>query len=225
MNQKKEEQDLAAQERVLLVESQYLGSINYFARLVHHPKVWIERCEHFIKSTYRNRCYIATPQGRQRLTVPLQKGKGQRRSITNIQISYHENWRKLHWDSMCYAYRSSPYFEYYEDHFYPFYHDPKKTHLLDLNQELTLLILELINAKVDISFTDHFAKSYPENEVLDFRSVIHPKVGLENNDAAFKHPQYHQVFEEKTGFIPYLSIVDLLFAKGPQSLEVLKEAL
>ncbi len=210
--------------RTLLIETQYLPPIYSIARMIYHGKVLIEQHEHFIKSTYRNRCYIATPNGRQRMSLPLANGKGQRRVMEKVQIAYSEQWQKIHWDTICYAYRSSPYFEYYEDHFEPFYqqHYPN---LIDFNTQLLALILQLIGAEIVLEKTSSFQKKYDDTDILDFRSVVHPKKEQEKQDSLFTPPVYHQVFEEKIGFLPHLSIIDLLFAEGPQTLGILKAAM
>lgn len=209
--------------KTLLIESQYLGSIHYFARLLHHGQVLIEKQEHYMKASYRNRCYIAMPTGKLLLSVPLQKGrnKQRRRCMKNVKIAYSYKWRKQHWKSLAAAYRSSPYFEFYEDDFEPFF-QKKYTYLFDLNEELTHLILGLLQADVQINYTQAFEKQYDDKKYLDFRSAILPSPKKQQIDSLFTPPTYQQVFENYTGFLPNLSIVDLLFAEGPNASMFLK---
>ena len=129
-----------------------------------------------------------------------------------------------HWNTLCSSYRSSPYFEFYEDDFYPFFHQ-KYDFLLDYNQQLLQLVIGLINAPINISYTESFEKKYDEREYLDFRSVIHPNPVKAGKDEWFAPPVYHQVFQEKIGFFQNMSIVDLLFAQGPRAINTLKAAI
>lgn len=212
------------QPNTLIIESQYLGSIHYYARLLHHKTVWIEQEEHYEKGTYRNRCHIVMPDGLLRLSIPLEKGKHQRRPMKDIRISYNDNWQKLHWRSLETAYRSSPYFEYYEDDFQPFY-TKKYDYLIDFNQKLCTLILGLLEEKISLSFTNSFEKKYSSTDYTDFRSFIHPKPNKQQIDPLFTPPTYHQVFENKLPFVPNLSIIDLLFAEGPQTASILRQSI
>lgn len=213
----------------LVIETQYLGTVQYYARLLHHKNVLIEQAEKFAKSTYRNRCYIATADGELRLSIPLFNGKDQRKTIKDIKISYDHAWQRLHWHSLTAAYRSSPYFEFYEDDFYPFYHK-KFTYLLDFNQQLCALILKALQADVDINYTQKFRKLYDEQQFLDFRSAIHPNPRKARKELAYQKaatyitPTYQQVFDDKLPFMPEVSIVDLLFNEGPNSATLLKNA-
>ena len=217
---------MITEQKTLLIESQYAGNIQYYARMLHHEKVLIEQWEHYQKASYRNRCYIAMPNGPMRLSIPLVKGRQSRRTIKEMKISYEWDWQKQHWNSLTAAYRSSPYFEYYEDDLEPFY-SQKMVYLMDFNRQLRDFILKAINAQsmVNISYTDRFEKSYDADKVLDFRSVLLPNKSQESKDTLFECPVYHQVFEKKTGFIPNLSIFDLLFSEGPKALLTLKEAI
>jgi len=209
----------------LLIETQYLGNIEYYARLTHHKTVLLEQHEHYVKSTYRNRCYIAMPDGPLRLSVPLARSRYQRRAIKDVRIDYSYAWQRLHWNSLCTAYRSSPYFEYYEDTFYPYYHKPFDF-LLDFNQQLCAEIVELLQLPVQVNNTKSFQKSYaPEANICDFRSVIHPRKTHAIGNPKYVSPTYHQVFENKIGFLPNLSIIDLLFAEGPNAVARLQDAI
>ncbi|MEZ4883107.1 MAG: WbqC family protein [Chitinophagales bacterium] len=210
----------------LLIESQYVGNIHYYARLLHHGKVLIEQCEHFQKATYRNRCHIAMPDGQLRLSIPLKRGRSQRQTMKDMKISYDEEWQKHHWNSLKSAYRSSPYFEYYEDDLLPIY-TQKMVYLMDFNQHLNNFILTALHAQnlIEITFTEEFHKIYDSSKVIDFRSFIQPNPSKEKQDPLFETPVYHQVFETKTGFLPNLSVLDLLFSEGPNSLEILKNSI
>ncbi|MGB0932530.1 MAG: WbqC family protein, partial [Chitinophagales bacterium] len=148
---------MTTENKTLLIESQYAGTIQYYARMLHHGKVLVEKYEHFQKATYRNRCYIAMPDGKMRLSIPMEKGRSHRRTIKDMKISYEWDWQKHHWNSFMAAYRSSPYFEYYEDDLQPFYTN-KMVYLMDFNQQLCDFVLNAINAQtlIDIQYTQEF---------------------------------------------------------------------
>jgi len=196
----------------LLIESQYLPPISYFSLMGKYEKVLIEKQEHYQKGTYRNRCYLAGPNGRLRLSIPLRKGKHQHSIIKDVQIAYDHDWQHIHWQSLCSVYRSSPYFEYYEERFEPFY-TKKEKYLFNWNQNLMALLLELLDFGQELLYTKEFQKQV--EGVEDHRSAILPGVGDTNI-------KYTQVFEERQGFIKDMSIVDLLFAEGPHAGERLK---
>lgn len=194
--------------------SQYLAPIEYYFHLINNKEIIIDVYENFVKQTYRNRCCILSPNGIQNLTVPLVKSR-QRKLTKNMQIAYDDNWQKMHWKSLESAYRSSPYFEYYEDEFYPFYHDKKYESLIDFNTDLNLKIIELlgIETKIEIS-TAYIEEVTPEK---DYRNSFSPK-----KETALKFAAYIQVFGERNGFTPNMSIVDILFNEGPNSVNYIK---
>lgn len=207
---------------IIMTEVQYLPPIEYFSKVMKFPKIMIERYEHFVKSSYRNRCYLAGPNGALRLTVPLKKGKNQHTVIKDVQIAYDFHWQKIHWQSLCSVYRTSPYFEYYEDRFAPFYKKQTK-YLFDFNWELMQMIFKILELEKEIKFTDKYEKDYPQ-DVLDFRSCIHPKSEKAIKDNGFNSPIYNQVFQDKVGFLSNMSIVDLIFCEGTSASEILELA-
>ncbi len=187
----------------------YLPAIELFSELKRYDEFFIEREEHFPKQTYRNRALIYSPQGSLALVVPVVKGSKVHTKVKDVRISYDFDWQRLHWMSLQTSYRRSAYFEYYEDDFAPFYNKQWKF-LFDYNYELFTLITRLLKMKSASGFTESYEQHYDDR--ADYRGTIHPKKGSERN---FK--PYFQVFEERAGFIPGLSIVDLLFNQGPQS--------
>jgi len=201
----------------LLIEAQYWGSIAYFSLLKKHGYALIEQHEHYVKSSYRNRCHIATPNGQLVLSVPLVSGRNQRRTMHQVGIYNQERWQKLHWDSLCYAYRRSPYFEFYEDDLEPFFKTPYDN-LLAYNLTTTRFILDLLQLEVKLELTTEYIDPNNEN-YLDYRSAISPKKGLQKGIKTCS--EYHQVFNDKHGFLPNLSILDLLFNEGPNAVSFL----
>ncbi|RVU00806.1 hypothetical protein EOD41_09205 [Mucilaginibacter limnophilus] len=193
----------------------YLPPAAYFTQFnTFKPDVYIEREEHFPKQTYRNRANVYSPDGVLSLVVPVIKGSKNHTKVKDVRISYDFNWQRLHWMSLQACYRRSAYFEYYEDYFTPFY-EGKFEYLFDYNQQLLELILKLLKIKTELRFTESFEPAYAA-PVADFRESIHPK-----KPAVAISKTYYQVFEERHGFLPDLSIVDLLFNQGPQALQYL----
>lgn len=198
-----------------ILSTAYLAPIQYYSKLIQYPRCIIEQYEHYTKQTYRSRCNIYSPNGLITLSVPLVK-RGKRQAVKDLKISYDYDWQQLHWRTLESGYRRSPFFEYYEDDFFPFYQDKKYDYLIDLNENLQQILLTLLNQKITYSFTSEYHKTYSQTD--DYRNVISPKVPLEEDE--LYHPKkYLQVFENKYGFIPNLSIIDLLFNQGPRAIE------
>lgn len=192
----------------------YLPSIEYFSKiLIHKDNLLIENAENFQKQSYRNRATIHSPNGALNLIVPVIKGSKNHTLVKDVRISYDFNWQRLHWMSLQTSYRSSAYFEYYEDDLIVFF-EKRWDFLFEYNEEFFHLLNRFLKINVSYDYTNRFVNTYPELE--DYRQTIHPKYGSNNN---FK--PYFQVFEERNGFLPNLSIVDLIFNQGPQSIKYL----
>lgn len=192
----------------------YHPPVEYFAKMLKYKdNVFVENAEHFQKQSYRNRATIHSANGPLDLIVPINRGSINHTSIKDVRISYEFNWQRIHWLSLQASYRSSAYFEYYEDDFSIFY-EKKWNFLFDYNEELLHLILKILKQKVSFTYTNHFEKDYLD--VQDYRNSIHPK----HRAIASTNP-YFQVFEERNGFLPNLSFIDLLFNQGPQSIQYL----
>lgn len=200
---------------LLIAPADYLAPIAVYAQYANAETIYIECYEHFVKSTYRNRCHIASPNGVLRLSIPLEHGKNQRRIMRDVRISYEVDWQKNHWQSLIASYRSSPYFEYYEDDFAPFYHK-KLPFLLDFNEELRQLIFRILGWENQaIQYTAQYQASYAGTSALDIRQWLRPNTTEETLAAlGVTLPEYYQVFSTKTGFLPNMSLVDLLFSQG-----------
>jgi len=193
----------------------YFAPISYYYYLLQHPTCYLEMHEHFIKQTYRNRCQILSPNGIQNLSIPIKSVKS-RKTYQATKIAYVENWQMMHWRSLEAAYRSSPYFEFYEDHFAPFFLEKKYEYLHELNTAINELIIKLINMPVNIELTTIFEKA-PENST-DYRGIMSPNKIPTNLELK----PYIQVFSDRHPFMPNLSILDLLFNQGPNSISYLK---
>lgn len=189
----------------------YLPPVGYFSLLQKlSPNLLIEKSEHFPKQTYRNRASIYSPNGKLDLTVPVVRGSKMHTVAKDVKISNDFNWQRLHWMSLQSCYRSSAYFEFYEDELSKFY-TQRFDYLFDYNLELLNWLNKKLKLNVEIDFTTEYIKEI--NPELDFRSMMNPK---KTEDIVNNKP-YYQVFEDRHQFLPNLSIVDLLFNQGPQS--------
>lgn len=183
--------------KTILLPTAYLAPVSYYTALNRADEACIEVWEHYVKQTVRNRCVIAGPDGMIPLSIPVVKPKpGQ--PIREIRISDHGNWRHLHWRALQSAYGNSPFFEYYEDDFRPFY-QPNWEFLVDYNRDLMKMVCQLLDIEPKVGETQCF-QTVPSLSFPDFN----PR-------------SYYQVFAARHGFIPDLSVVDLLFNMGPES--------
>ena len=206
----------------ILLSSAYLAPIQYYSKLLQcgSDVTYIEAYDNYAKQTYRNRCLIADANGPLALTIPTEKPAEGKCLMRDIRISDHGNWRHQHWNALEAAYRHTPFFLYYEDDFRPFF-EKKISFLYDFNMQLTELVCGLIGLDAALKATDTYRKN-PDG-MADFRTLISAKASWEA-DGAFHPAEYYQVFKEKHGFIPNLSIVDLLFNMGPESILILNES-
>jgi len=192
----------------------YLPPVEYFATLKNNAlDIVIEREEHFPKQTYRNRADVYTPDGKLSLVVPVIKGSKNHTQVKDVKISYDFRWQRLHWMSIQACYRRSAYFEYYEDELAPFY-EKQFSFLFDYNEQLLNFILKAIKLPLKLTYTNEYVSNYPG--LVDLRSSMNPK-----KQSNFRQTPYFQVFEDRHGFLNNLSIVDLLFSQGPQTINYL----
>lgn len=206
----------------VILSTAYLAPVQYFTKLLHYEEIWIESWEHFLKQSYRNRSIILTANGLQSLSVPVMEGSNSKKIIRDVRISYDHSWQKLHWKALLSAYNNAPFFEYYSDSVSPFYHEKRWKFLADYNLEIQEVVLCELNIRCHMNHTEQFLqeKDLPSG-MDDFRSTIHPKVQRQQEDTHFRPQVYMQVFQEKFGFTPNLSIVDLLFNEGPMATDLL----
>ena len=191
-----------------LLPTAYLAPVKYYAILLQAKNCSIEHHEHFIKQSIRNRCEIYGANGELRLTIPKERKGSSKTIISEIKISYKDDWQKLHWNAIKSAYNSSPFFEYYSNELEVFYQE-KESNLIIFNNKLQEVILDLLQEENN---------STPTVEYLHSGNFT----DLRNHDFTLEDPEkYNQVFMEKHGFIPNLSILDLLFNLGPETSDYL----
>lgn len=201
-----------------LLSTTYFGPVQWYQKLYRYDQVLIEQHETFQKQTFRNRCLIATTQGIQVLTVPVSTDDSH--AIKDVRVSDHGNWRHLHWQALQSAYGDSPFFEYYADDLWPFF-EKRWDFLLDFNEAIRQKMCELLDIHPQVGYTSDYQHIDSQHSTLnDFRTAIDPKHPVA--DADFIPRRYYQVFEQKHGFLPNLSILDLLFNMGPESIYYLQ---
>jgi len=209
-----------------LLSSAYFAPVQWYQKLNRYDEIHVEAFDNFIKQTYRNRCLIAGPNGVQALTVPVERGAGScvegglrpdgKCLMKDIRISDHGNWRHIHWNALQSAYGESPFFEFYADDIRPFF-ERRWTFLYDFNMEICAKMCELVDINPVIKSTERYVPADDEalSGIDDYRDVIRPKHPLA--DSTFSPTRYYQVYERRHGFIPNLSILDLLFNMGNES--------
>ena len=201
-----------------LLHPTYFGSIANYVAIAKAEKLLFENCDNYQKQSYRNRCYIYGANGKLLLNLPiLHSGvKGKKRLYRDIQIEHQFNTLQIHWKSLESAYRTSPYFEYYEDDLSPLF-SGKPKFLIDFNYQCMEFMFETLQINTEFLKTTAFEIS-PE-QMNDQRNLVNCK-----NEGTGKHfDKYIQVFDSKHGFIPNLSILDLLFNEGPNAITYLEQ--
>lgn len=209
--------------KTIYLSSAYLAPVEYYTKLFTYDRIFVEQNDNYVKQTYRNRCVIAATDGPLALTIPTEKSETPKCLMKDVRISDHGNWRHMHWNALVASYRNSPYFEYYADDFCVFY-ERKYPFLWDFNQELCALVCRLIDLQPVMEATTEYCTKFVADED-DFRELIHPKQDFHIMDTTFDPKPYYQVFKEKHGFLPNLSIVDLLFNMGPESLLIVRDSI
>ena len=204
-----------------LLQTTYFGPVQWYQKLKRYDHCVIEQYDSYQKQTYRNRCVIATANGLQALTVPVDHSP---LTIDHVQckdlrISDHNQWRRVHWNALQSAYSESPFFEYYADDIRPFF-EQKYEFLIDFNEAIRQKMCELLDIETSVSYSSGFMVHGSGFMVLgsgfmDFREVIHAK--HPQDDPEFQPRSYWQVFQHRYGFQPNLSILDLLFCMGPEA--------
>lgn len=201
---------------ILLIENQYLAPVSFYLTLERSSNIVFEQFEVYQKRSFRNRCIIAGANGPISLSIPLHEGREQKRFIRDIRIANQYGWQDQHWKTIVSSYNRSPWFEYYKSSLEKFY-VKRFEFLFDWNLALFEWTIQKLEMDKVAELTDHFEKEYDDHEWLDLRNKLLP-----NNYQNFKVPNYSQVFMDRSGFLPNLSILDLLFCEGKNSQRILK---
>ena len=202
-----------------LIELHYIPCIQYMCKFLFYDQVIIEQHENYQKRSYRNRCHVIGSHGVERLSIPLQKGKNEQQLITKVRISYDRPWFASHWNTIKSAYGRAPYFEHYGDALRKILY-AQHTFLFELNIAILHWLINSIGLKMNVH-----SKKYQKIvlDAIDMRELIHFKT--DNIDVNFRAKSYFQVFDDRQDFEPNLSVIDVLFALGPETKSYLRSCL
>lgn len=196
----------------------YFPSVAWLSLLYRSEEVMLEACENYSKGSLRNRCYLAGPNGVQRLSIPLETGKHQQKPIREVRIAYDEPWQRQHWRSIRTAYGNAPFFEHYADELRPFF-EKHFDFLFDFNLEILHFLRRKFSWSGQLQLSEQYVPPGQLSASNDFRDVFSGNIG--EVPLWFSAIRYPQVFTERHGFTANLSALDLLFCCGKQAGEVL----
>ncbi len=207
----------------ILLPVAYLPPLEYMVCMVSAGEAVIELHETYQRQSWRNRCSIYTANGTRNLIIPVERPAGNHSQTSEVLVSKHENWRKKHWRSITSAYRNSPFFIYYQDLLAPFFLRPVSSPelLWEFNMNILQSIMEELSISADIGSTKEY-EGEPKG-MNDLREKLTPKTHRREYPLISHWPVYQQTFAEKHGFMPNLSIADLMFNLGPASNDYLVE--
>ncbi|MCF8323033.1 MAG: WbqC family protein [Flavobacterium sp.] len=198
-----------------LLHPTYFPSISHFVAMVQSDRIVFEMEDHFQKQTNRNRTYIYSPNGMQLLNIPVKHSKETHQKTKEVKIETDFDWQKQHFKSLEAGYRSSPFFEYFEDDIRPIF-EKKHTFLMDLNLEAIEIIAKCLRMKLEFESTSEYFHEVDSQSIIDYRGLANGK-----KDSSQFEP-YTQVFDDKHGFLNNLSVLDLLFNEGKYAMDYLR---
>lgn len=193
----------------ILISTAYLPPVQYFSLISKADLIFIEREENYLKQTFRNRCYILSSHGPQILSVPVLLGSLHKTPVKDIRIDYSKRWQQVHLRAISASYKSAPYYDFYHEKIEKAI-SRKNEFLLDLNTELLNLLISYLKINKVTEYTSDFEPAAGFDH--DFRYRISPK-----SEPLFKVSDYQKVFKTNEGFNNHLSIIDLIFNKGPDA--------
>ena len=197
----------------ILIHPNYFPNIHQFTQIIKADNILFEVSDNYQKQTFRNRTYIYGANGKLGLFIPVIHTHKNRELFKDVKISYDSNWMDLHLKSLQSAYRSSPYFEYFEDDFIKLYSEKEKF-LADFNIKCIKLISNLLDLDLDYKISNEYVEK--TNDIIDLRDLSNAR-----KEKKIDTPKYIQVFESKHGYINNLSILDLIFSEGPNSVSLI----
>tara|TARA_B100000700_G_scaffold20220_1_gene19674 strand:+ start:64 stop:669 length:606 start_codon:yes stop_codon:yes gene_type:complete len=197
----------------VLIHPNYFPEISQLKLIIDSKKLIFEINDNFKKQTYRNRTYIYGANGLLLLSIPVIHSQKNRKKFKDVMISYDYDWLSQHWKSFQISYRSSPFFEYYEDKLADLYGRREK-YLYDFNLRSIDILFDMLQINLEYDFTKEYNEQY--SDTLDYRN------NYKKLNSSFKIKEYTQVFESKHGYIENLSALDLIFNEGPNAINFLK---
>lgn len=206
-----------------VLSTAYFAPVAYYALLFHEQDIVIEAHENYNKQSYRNRMFIGTNQGPLALSVNVEKGYETKCPIQEVRLSSHGDWLHQHEIALMSNYGNSPFYEYYIDDILEVLRSDEQT-LFGLNEKIRERICELIGFSAKVRYSDQYLRNDSEN-FRDLRNTLHPKKNILESVPEFVANPYYQVFGQKQTFMPNLSVLDLLFNLGPESILVLRDSI
>lgn len=197
----------------ILIHPNYFPNIHQFTQIIKANNILFEVSDNYQKQTFRNRTYVYGANGKLGLFIPVIHSHKNRELFKDVKISYESNWMDLHLKSLQSAYRSSPYFEYFEDDFIKLY-SKKEKFLADFNIKCIKLISNLLDLDLDFKISNEYVEK--TNDIIDLRDLSNAR-----KEKKIETPKYIQVFESKHGYLNNLSIIDLIFSEGPNSVSLI----
>jgi len=197
----------------ILIHPNYFPNIHQFTQIIKADNILFEVSDNYQKQTFRNRTYIYGANGKLGLFIPVIHTHKNRELFKDVKISYDSNWMDLHLKSLQSAYRSSPYFEYFEYDFIKLYSEKEKF-LADFNIKCIKLISNLLDLDLNFKISNEYVEK--TNDIIDLRDLSNAR-----KEKKIDTPKYIQVFESKHGYINNLSIIDLIFSEGPNSVSLI----
>lgn len=195
---------------ILVSDLEYFAPSIFYFRLSEVSNCIFDQYEPYRKMSFRNRCTLAGANGPVHLSIPLLGGRNQKTLMKEIRILNSDNWRDRHWKTITSVFNKSPWFEYYRDELERLY-SSKHDWLIEWNFACFEWVADKLSINASVSLSTEYCKNYPAIEYEDWRSRLLPS---SINDKYPHTPRYPQVFEERHGFIPNLSILDYLFCAG-----------
>ena len=192
----------------LVIHPTYFPNILFFSKILNQNNIFFEINDNYIKQSFRNRTSIYHANGILNLSIPVKYSSKKKQKFKEIEICNDTDWQKKHLKSIKFAYRSSPYFEFYENRFEKIF-AKKEKFLIDINLKSIALLFELIDCKLKYNFTEKYNQIY--TGCVDSREISN----FNFSDKSLSFKKYTQVFETKYGFKENLSMLDLLFNYGP----------
>jgi hypothetical protein len=207
----------------LIIDIQYFSAIYLYKNLSKFSNIIFDQYETYQKMGFRNRCQLAGAEGVVNLSVPLDKGRGQRTLVRDVRISDRQRWQAQHWKTIVSCYNRSPWFDFYRDDLEQLYRR-RFDFLLDWDLACFDWSVRVLGLPIRVGLTEGWERVYLPSEAVDWRGRLRPKdrAGEAEAGGVDRPVRYRQVFEEKTGFIPNLSILDLLFCEGKNAKECLE---
>lgn len=201
----------------LIIENQYFITVIAYKMSIKLLNVKFDIYDRYQKMSFRNRCVVVGAQGPVNLSVPLEEGRDQRRAMKEVRIAGRDDWQSQHWKTITACYNRSPWFEFYRDDLELLYRK-KFDFLVDWNMACWEWMNRQFGNPVTASVTDRYQTYYNESEWVDWRNRLLPKSILQE----FPEPiRYRQVFEDRVGFVPHCSVIDLLFCEGKNAMGIL----